>query len=145
MRKIVLILNLLPAIVMANPPMHPPQGEFGKPPMHRFRDGGEHLPPYLHDIDLTEQQKTEIKNLIKTQDAEISDNWEKEKNVKAQLHQLSFSNNYNEDAALALIEASLKMHKDMVLQKSKLDNAIFKQLNARQQGKLNALMEKLEH
>lgn len=146
MRKILLIMSLLPAMAIANPNMHhQPHGEFGKPPMHRFIYDGEHLPPFLHDIDLTEQQQTEIKALIKAQHAEMSEKWEQEKGVKSELHQLSFSSNYTEDTALALIERSLVTHKEMALQKTKLNNAIFKLLSVEQQNKLKNAPEKVEH
>ncbi|QPK65141.1 Spy/CpxP family protein refolding chaperone [Methylomonas sp. LL1] len=147
MRKLILIFTLLPGLAMANPPMHdqPPHGEFGKPPMHHLVGDGDQLPPLLYNIGLSEDQQREIKNLFKAQQGAISDKFDKERAIKEQLHRLSFSDDYSEDKAKTLIEQSLEIHKDIALQKNRLDNAIFKLLNAEQRDKLKAGMDKIGH
>jgi periplasmic protein CpxP/Spy len=147
MRKLLLVLNLLPTLALANPPMpgdHPPHGGFGKPLMRNHMHDGEHLPPFLQDIDLSDQQEGSIKSLLKSQTANIDETLIKEHNIKKQLHQLSFSNDYNTEKAQALIEQSLATHKTIALQKSQLDNAIFKLLTAEQQSQVFSKMAKFE-
>lgn len=147
MRKLILMMNLLPAIAMANPSMpdHPPRDHHGKPPLHDFKDHGDRLPPFLQNIDLSEKQREEIKSLAKAQQATIEDSWNKERTAKQALHRLSFSSEYSDAKAKALIEESLSIHKDIALQKTRLDNAIFNLLTADQQqtvqGKLAELAD----
>lgn len=145
MRKFLLILNLLPALAFANPlpGEHPPHGGFGKPPMHRFMNDGDHLPPFLDDIDLSDQQESEIKSLLKSQAGKIGETMKKEHAIKKQLHQLSFSNDYSAEKAQALIEQTQSIHKEIALQKSQLDNAIFKLLTAEQQSRLQKEIDKV--
>jgi len=140
MRNLLLLLNLLPAVALANPPMdgHPPHDEFGRPPMHRFFDDCEQLPPFLHGLDLSDQQKSEIKNLLKTQRDAMDETRDKERAVDRELKQLSFSGDYSEDKARPLIEKSLDLHRTVALRKAAFDNSVFKLLTVEQQNQLKA-------
>lgn len=142
MKKLVLILGLLPLTAMAKPPH-----DGGKPPMHRFEEGrGEwHLPPYLHHLDLSEKQEADIKSLLKTKFSDSGSRFEEDRAVRAELHALSFSTDYDEEKAKALLEKSTAIHRQLALEKSKLDNAIFLLLTASQQEKLKAEIGKFEH
>jgi hypothetical protein len=73
--KMFAVMGVIPAIAFANPlaeysdPLfskEPPceQGMPHHPPGHHGIKFGEHLPPYLHGIDLTDVQKKSIKALI---------------------------------------------------------------------------------
>ena len=147
MRKLILMMNLLPAIALANPSMpdHPPRDHHGQAPRHGFKDHGDRMPPFLHGIDLSEKQREDIKSLLQTQQATIEDSWNKERTAKQALHRLSFSSEYSDVKAKTLIEESLSVHKDIALQKTRLDNAIFNLLTADQQqtvqGKLAELAD----
>lgn len=135
MRKLILLLNLVPVLALANPPHaggHPPH----MPPMPEAMEEGGRLPPFLRDVDLTEQQRQAIQNLLTQQGAAIDDIRKQEHAIKKQLHQLSFSADYSDEKAAALIEQAQALHKKLALQQAKLDNAIFKLLSAEQQAAL---------
>ncbi|MGZ4991778.1 MAG: Spy/CpxP family protein refolding chaperone, partial [Methylobacter sp.] len=128
MRKLLLTLLLLPAIALANPQMHdePPCKDMPSFRHHKSGDGEEHLPRFLQEVDLTDKQQTEIKALVKSHIAEIDSKMENAKNVDKEIHQLSFSSDYSNVKVQALLDKATAMHKEMALQKSRLDNAIFK-------------------
>lgn len=133
MRKLLLILPLLPALTLAEPQMYdePPCG--GMPPMHHSK---EQLSGFLHQIDLSDKQQAEIKTLGKAQRAEIDAKLENLKSMGKEIHQLSFSNDYSNVKIQALLDKAEAIHKEIALQKSRLDNATFKLLNDEQQKKL---------
>lgn len=141
MRKLLLILSLLPLIALANPPMHgePPCGDMPPPPKHCMSANGEiPLPLILHQINLTAEQQTEIKTLIKAHRAALDDKLEDTRNIGLDIHRLSFSNDYSVDKIQALFDKAAASHREIALQKSKLDNGIFKLLTGEQQKKLQS-------
>jgi Spy/CpxP family protein refolding chaperone len=146
MKKLVLLLGLLPLAAMAKPP-HGEHFGGGKPPMHMFgeADGEQHMPRYLKKLDLSETQEADIKNLMKTRFGEGQARFKEEHVSRAELHALSFSADYDEAKAKALLEKSTAMHQQMALEKSKLDHEIFMLLTAEQQEKLKAEIGKFEH
>lgn len=143
MRSLLFALSLLPGVVLANPPHHdghPPHGEFG----HHFKGGGEHLPRFLHDIGLTEPQRNEIKELLRAHAESARQNRSTHHALKTQLRQLSFSADYTDDKAKALIEQGSALHQSEALERTKLDHAIFNRLTAEQQTALKSKLEKFE-
>ncbi len=143
MRKLLMILALLPAIALAKPQMHgePPCQDMSPFKHHRPADDEGHLPRFLQHMDLTEKQQTEIKALVKTHRAALDDKLEDAKNIGQEIHRLSFSNNYSDDKIQALFDKAAAIHKETALQKSRLDNAIFKLLTDEQQKKLQSRFE----
>ncbi|WP_165917806.1 MULTISPECIES: Spy/CpxP family protein refolding chaperone [Methylomonas] len=146
MKKLVLLIGLLPLTAMAEPP-HGRHHGGGKPPMHMFGEaGGEHhLPPFLKKLDLSEKQEADIKNLIKTRFGDGHSRFKEEHALRAELRALSFSADYDEEKTKALLEKSTAIHQQMALEKSKLDHEIFTLLTAEQQEKLKAEIGKFEH
>ncbi|WP_347986569.1 Spy/CpxP family protein refolding chaperone [Methylomonas sp. AM2-LC] len=139
MRKTLLILTLLaPGLALAEPPIQgePPFGDFR--PNHHGPDGGdkEHLPGFLQGIDLSTQQKTDIKNLFQNNRTNFDSKREEDKKVAIDLHRLSFSNDFNDKNMQVLLEKAASAHKEMILQKATLDNSIYKLLTAEQQQKV---------
>lgn len=145
MRKLILMMNLLPAIALANPSMpdHPPRDHFGQPPRHGFKEHGDRMPPFLLGIELSQKQRDDIKSLLQAQQATIEDSWNKERTAKQALQRLSFSSEYSDAKATALIEESMSVHKEIALQKTRLDNAIFHLLTADQQQTVQGKLAEL--
>ncbi|MGR8934497.1 MAG: Spy/CpxP family protein refolding chaperone [Gammaproteobacteria bacterium] len=150
MRHSLVLLTLLPVLALANPPRpgdfpgdFPPEDMPHRPPGHHpGGDGDKRLPPFLHDIDLSEQQQSQIKNLVDAQRNALKAKWHDERKIRSELERLSFSGDYSEAKAQALIEKSLAVHREIALQKSRLDNAVFKLLTPEQQQKLPACRPK---
>lgn len=146
MKKLVLMLGLLPLAAIAKPP-HGEHHDGGRPAMQVFAEnhGGQHLPRYLKKLDLSETQEADIKNLLKTKFDDSHSRFEEDHALRAELHALSFSADYNEEKARALLEKSTAIHRQLALEKSKLDNAIFLLLTPPQQEKLKADIADFEH
>ncbi|MFI3121213.1 MAG: Spy/CpxP family protein refolding chaperone [Methylococcaceae bacterium] len=144
MRKLLLILVLFPAIALAKPPMHGdyPCGDMPFSEHHRPGPGDEErMPGFLHRIDLTDKQQTEIKALLKTHRTETDAKMEAAKSIGKEIHHLVFSQDYNDDKIQTLFNKAAMIHRDTALQKSRLDNAVFKLLTAEQQKKLQSQFE----
>lgn len=144
MRKLLLILVLFPAIALAKPPMHGdyPCGDMPFSEHHRSEpDEEERMPRFLHRIDLTDKQRTEVKTLLKAHRAETDAQMEAAKSIGKEIHRLVFSYDYNDDKIQALFNKANVIHREMALQKSRLDNAVFKLLTAEQQKKLQSNFE----
>ncbi|WP_333877722.1 Spy/CpxP family protein refolding chaperone [Methylobacter sp.] len=146
MRKLLLILSLLPVMALANPHMHDEPSCKDMPffKHHRPEDGEERLPRFLHRMDLTEKQQTEIKALVKSHLIDADAKMENAGSIGKEIHQLSFSNDYSNVKVQALLDKAAAIHKEMALQKSRLNNAIFKLLTAEQQQKLQSKMNHSE-
>jgi len=147
MRKSVLIIALLlPGMVLAEPPFHgdSPYGDFR--PHHHGRGGDDpdHLPGFLHDIDLSTQQQADIKNLLKTSRAKFDPKVEEVKKVESELHRLSFSNDFSEQKIQALLDKSASTHQALALQKATVDNSIYKLLTDDQKQKLQSNITRFE-
>jgi len=144
MRKLLLILFLLPAIALANRQM-PGElscGDMPPPPMHPIPTGGIlPLPLILHQLNLTETQQSEIKTLVKAHCGEIGAKQETLKSVGGKIHRLTFSNGYSDDQIKKLFDQADVIHREIALQKSRLDNAIFRLLTGEQQKKLQSQFE----
>jgi len=163
MRKLLLILPLLPTIALANPrtPGEPPllpeialadPQMYGEPPFggmppskhHRPEHDEAHLPGFLHQLDLGETQQNEIKALVKAHRTEFDAKLKNARSIGKEIHQLSFSNDYSDDKIQALLDKADAIHKETALQKARLDNAIFKLLTKEQQEKLQSKMAHFE-
>lgn len=150
MRKILLTLVLLPALVLANPPT-PGEPPLGGHPQHgkHHEPGHEHgenfLPRFLHDVDLTEKQSSDIKALIKTQHEQLAAKDDATKAIHQKIQQLTFSKDYSEDKLASLLDQAAASHKEHILQNTKLDNAIFKLLTPEQQQKLQSKLADVAH
>lgn len=143
MRKLLLVLSLLPVIALATPPHRGAQPPHGDGMHRRFMGDGEHLPPFLHDIGLSEQQQSDIKSLLKKHWAAMDEVRKNEHAIRLQLMQLSFSADFSDDKAAALIQQSLAMHQSNALEKARLDNEIYKLLTGDQQAALKTQMAKM--
>ena len=107
-------------------------------------DGELALPLLLHQINLTEKQQSEIKTLVKAHFAEIDTKLEDLRSIGIKIHRLSFSNDFNDDKIQGLFDKAAAIHRETALQKSRLDNAIFKLLTLEQQQKLQSKMAHCE-
>ncbi len=147
MRKFFLVLSFLPLAAMAKPPEPcEPPCDPGRPPMHRMKEGkGGRMPPFLRNIDLTDEQQSEIRKLLKGRNIDLRAMLGEEKKAKAALIDLSFSNDFTDAKSMELIEKSLEGHRKTAFQKSKIDNAIFKLLTPEQQEKVKSELTKYRH
>ncbi|MFZ2168794.1 MAG: Spy/CpxP family protein refolding chaperone, partial [Methylococcaceae bacterium] len=103
-------------------------------------DGTAPLPLLLHQINLTEKQRGEINTLVNARRAEIDAKLEEVRSIGMEIQRLSFSNDYSDSKLQMLFDKSSPIHREAALQKSRLNNAIFKLLTREQQEKLQTIM-----
>lgn len=145
MLKIFVVMGVIPVIAFANPLTDPmfgkvPPCEQGMPhpPGHRGMEFGEHLPPYLHGIDLTKAQQLSIKELIqKNKDAMQA----KEKagiEYRLYIQKQVFSNDYSDEKIAGMIKKQAAQHGENELNMAKLDHAIFEVLTPEQKQQVQS-------
>jgi Spy/CpxP family protein refolding chaperone len=114
------------------------QGSKQKPddaPKHRPAPR-DRLMKMLDGLNLTDAQKGQIEALLDKNEAEIRSQFKAEREAKTELRRLAFSAEYTDDKAKALLAKSLPAHEQLMLQKARLDNAVFKLLTPEQQQQL---------
>ncbi len=147
MKKLLLIVGLLPFAVAAGPRHGEPRCDGGPyPARHGEFAAGEHLPHFLRSLNLSDAQRAEIKSLLKSRFGDGPDKMRGQgRAIHDELRNLSFSADYSEQKSLSLIDKSLELHKQAALEKAKLDNQIFNFLTPEQQQKLRAELSQAEH
>jgi Spy/CpxP family protein refolding chaperone len=146
MRKILLMLTLLPAVALANPFGHgeSPCGDFPHPRHHGFGGGQEQLPEFLNELNLSDTQQAEVKTLLKSLHSELEAKHQEAQKINLEIKNLSFSDDYTDDKAGAINEKANAFHKEADLKKARLDNAIYKLLTTEQKQKLKARLTQSE-
>lgn len=147
--KMFAVMGAIPVIAFANPlaeysdPLfskEPPcgQGIPHHPPGQHEMKLGEHLPPYLLGIDLTDAQKKTIRALIqKNQDA-VQANQKARIEYRHHIQEQVFSKDYSDEKIASMIKKSLAQHEENSLSMAKLDHAIFELLTPPQQQEVQA-------
>lgn len=140
MRKLLLSLCLLPALALANPPGHgdmpfAPDSMSGRMPRGHGRAAFKEM---LDNLNLTDKQQDEVKALFKAHQGEVETKIKETHNIETDIHRLSFSGDYSDDKVQPLLDKAAALHKEIRLQKAKLDNAIFKMLTGDQQKQLQS-------
>ncbi len=123
-----------PLTSLAGAPADCPKGGPGGP----YHGGpgpfsADRLPPYLDGINLTEAQRTAIKDILKTKGEALRSKWQDRRDNFEELRKLAFSADYTAEKAKALVEAGMADKTEVALLHAELDNAIFKVLTAEQQ------------
>jgi len=141
MRTLIIAVLLYSSAALAMPPMPGappcPQGVagmegksgMGKPDATGL---GECLPPYLTGIALSDEQKTQLAELLQSRRQQMQDLGKQEHQTKDALHALSFSSDYSSEKAAPLIAILMQLHSKMIAEISATDNALFKILTAEQ-------------
>jgi Spy/CpxP family protein refolding chaperone len=151
--KIFAVIGLIPVIAFANPladysdPLfskEPPceKGVPHHPPGHHGMKFGEHLPPYLHDIELTDAQKQSIKALIQKTQATFQGKEKAGIEYRLYIQQKVFSKDYSDEKIAGMIKKSLTQHEENGLNMAKLDHAIYELLTPPQQQQVQVNLKR---
>lgn len=142
-KKLLLMLFILPSLALANQEteqnqnvMHNFPYKPGMPPFPPgfLKDG--QLPPYLHGLDLSEQQKTAINAILTVEKPKLDAKFETGRQFFAEMHKLVFSDNYSEEKMQAMIEKSISSHRQIGMAISKVDHAIYGLLTTQQKAEI---------
>lgn len=141
-------IGLVPVIAFANPlaeysdPLfsNEPTSAHGMPhpPGHPGVEFGEHLPPYLHGIDLTEDQQNNIKELIKKNKSSMQGKEKAGFEYRLYIQQQVFSKDYSDEKIVGMIKKQVAQHEENEINMAKLDHAIFEVLTPEQKQQVQS-------
>jgi len=134
----------LPVAAMAEPADCPPDGaEASPPPGGRHGHWGKHgffspdrPPRFLQSLNLTDTQRAQIAEILKTQGAELRDKAEAKRKPHEELRRLAFSADYTDDKAKALVDANAASLAELAILHARLDHALYEVLTPEQQAQL---------
>lgn len=142
-----MIMTLLPAILMSGAAMvqaheHGEEKDHDGKTHHQHKKSGMHQ--MFESLDLSNQQKTDIKSLMKAHYGDNRDEMKSRWVLRKQMMQLSYSDEVDQQRLNDLIEASTEMHADHLADKAELHQSIYQLLDQEQQQKLQQILsEKL--
>lgn len=159
--KFAAICSLLPALALAEPeslPVPAPGDDMSMdswsaprpgPGPHRGGHGQRFSPrdrlmKLMEDINVTEAQKQQIEALLKANEEKIRSSFKTEREARRELHRIGFSDDYSDDKVKALLAKLQPAHEQVVLEKARIDNAIFKLLTPEQQKQLQERLSREE-
>jgi Spy/CpxP family protein refolding chaperone len=109
-----------------------------KPPGHHEMKLGEHLPPYLQGIDLTDVRKKSIKALIQKKQVAMQGNEKAGIEYHLYIQQWVFSKNYLDEKIAGMIRKPVAQHDKNEINMAKLDHSIFGVLTPEQKQRVQS-------
>ncbi len=140
MRKLFILLSLLPVAVMANPAG---DGDRQCGDKHHQRMEHRHAgdkPFFMQDLNLTETQQAQLKAMMEQRREERKTHKGQGREIKKAIHELTLSDNFNEADLEALVEQSMAMHKQRAMDRAKFQHEMFSILTAEQREQLKVKM-----
>lgn len=147
MRNKLMMLSMIPALFLAAPVMADKhescedKDKYGDMKKHKQHDG---IPRMLKGIELTEEQKTEIKKLVEVQEIDKKEDMRSHWELYKKLNQLAFNDRLDQNKLENIINEATEAHADKLAQKAKLNNAIFNVLTPEQQQQLKQKIAEFE-
>ena len=99
---------------------------------------GKQLPPYLDGINLTEQQKENIKALIQKARDGMQDKEKAGIKYRLYIQKLVFSKDYSDEKITDMIKKQAVQHEENEKNRAKWDHAIFEMLTSEQQQQVQS-------
>ncbi|MCG8312057.1 MAG: Spy/CpxP family protein refolding chaperone [Pseudomonadales bacterium] len=138
MVKYLFLLSLIPALSLANPSGQPGATPTSFPHMMAgFASGRGHLPPFLRGISLTNDQQTQIGNLLESDKTNMESLLESNKELQTQIAELTFSETYTASEINTLIDKSVDVNRAIAIQRSHTHHQIFLLLTTEQRTAVN--------
>lgn len=109
---------------------------------HEGYGRGGHLPHHLKDLNLTDDQRTRIGEILKAQGQTASAKFEAARKIHEDLRKLALSSDYTEDKARTLGNDQAKAAAEIALERARVDHEIYQLLTPEQQAKLKEKIEK---
>ena len=144
MKKLFILLSLLPVAVMASPMGHEEKtctdkkGEFKS-----VKKQGD-KPFYLRGIELTDTQKAQVKALMEKRRDELRENKASKHRHKQVIQQLIMTEDYNVAEVEKQVDEQLKIHKQKVMAQTEFHHQIYKILNSDQRHQLTERVKKIK-
>lgn len=131
----------LPLAADARPMTDGPGGCGGPMQMmgERGMPGGNHLPPFLHDLNLSDAQRDKIFNLMHSQAPAMRDQAKAMHKSQMELRQLGLSDEYSEAKAKTLAEANAQSMARMAQMRASTSHQIYLLLTPEQRKQMEQL------
>ena len=142
MRKLLILMSLLPLTVMASPMdagSHHCADKAHHEMQHRQAD---EIPAHLRELNLTEEQTAKIKTMMQSRRADYEAHKGQGRAIKKAIHELTMSDNYSETELEKLVDQSLVLHKQHMMERARFHHELFSVLTVEQQQQLKANMAK---
>jgi Spy/CpxP family protein refolding chaperone len=123
------------------------QTETGSAPMHHgmrahMMGGGPEFGMFLHQLNLTDEQKTQVKQIFQNEKPNIKPLREKEAQMRLQLMQLMANDKVDSNQINALVSQETQIHAQMELEHAKIGSQIYQLLSSDQKAKVGDMISK---
>jgi Spy/CpxP family protein refolding chaperone len=115
----------------ALPPMDQPYGA-PPPPMMNGEPGREPLPPFLHGIKLTDEQRDKVFDIMHAQVPTMRSREKELQQSRESLHKLALANEFDDLKAKLLAESGARIMAEIALMHARTDAQIYRLLTAEQ-------------
>jgi Spy/CpxP family protein refolding chaperone len=117
------------------------------PPMHQGRrghmmGGGPEFGMYLHQLNLTDEQKTQVKQIFQNEKPTLQPLRQKEGQLHLQLMQLIANDKTDQSQLNSLVLQETQVHQQMVLEHAKIGSQIYQLLSSDQKAKVGDMISK---
>jgi periplasmic protein CpxP/Spy len=110
--------------------------------MHGGFMGGPGMGFPMHDLNLTEDQRAQIKQIFQNESANIKPLRQQEKQARQQLMQLITSGNFDQAKATAIASQEAQTHVQLQVEHAKIASQIYQLLSSDQKAKVADMMSK---
>jgi Spy/CpxP family protein refolding chaperone len=126
-----LTLASIAASAQATPPMDQPYGN-PPPPMMNGEPGREPMPPFLHGIKLTDEQRDKVFDIMHAQVPTMRSREKELQQSRESLHKLALANEFDDLKAKLLAESGARIMAEIALMHARTDYQIYRLLTAEQ-------------
>jgi Spy/CpxP family protein refolding chaperone len=119
--------------------------EEGSEPMHHHIHGGfmgHEIGLPLHELNLSEDQRSQIHQILKSEHANLKPLIEQEMRSHQQLIQLVTGGNFDQAKAMAIAAQESQTHVQLEVEHAKIASQIYQLLNTEQKAKVAEIIEK---
>jgi Spy/CpxP family protein refolding chaperone len=112
--------------------------------MHGHMMGGPEFGMFLHQLNLTDDQKAQVKQIFQNEKSTIKPLHQQEGQLHIQMMKLIASDKFDAKAAAALASQESQVHMQMEVEHAKIGSQIYQLLNSDQKAKVADMISKHE-
>jgi protein CpxP len=112
--------------------------------MHGHRMGGPEFAMFLHQLNLTDEQKAQVKQIFQTEKPAVQPLHQQEGQLHIQMMKLVASDKFDPKAAAALASQESQVHMQMEVEHAKIGSQIYQLLSSDQKAKVADMISKHE-
>lgn len=105
--------------------------------------GGDHLPPPLRGLNLTEAQRDQVFTLLHNQAPQLREKAKAVRTSREELHALSASGSFDEAKARSLAEGAARAEAELAVMRARTESQIFALLTSEQRKQAETLRDEM--